>query len=81
MRHTIYFLIAPKIDLVTRLGEMAFYSFSEFAQPIIWSGFEPDKSSLQSADLDTLAKILFLDVLLREWQPNLALQAYFLTYV
>lgn len=66
MRHTVYFLISSKPELVLRLQASANGNLSDLLQPIMWSGSEFDKTSLQHADLDLLVKIFFLDTLHRE---------------
>lgn len=66
MKHTVYFLISPKLELVARLQASAGGGFSDLMQPIIWSGSEFDKTSLEHADLDMLTKLFFLDTLKRE---------------
>lgn len=66
MKHTVYFLITPKPELVSRFQCLAGEDFCDLLQPIMWSGSEFDKTSLQHADLDVLVKIFFLDMLHRE---------------
>lgn len=66
MKHTVYFLISPNSELVSRLRSLAGTDLSDLFQPIMWSGSEFDKTRLQHTDLDVLIKIFFLDTLLRE---------------
>lgn len=66
MKHTVYFLFSPRLELVSRLQALASGDTFDLLQPIMWSGSEFDKTSLQHADLDMLAKIFFLDTLHRE---------------
>lgn len=66
MRHAVYFLISPRPELFLRLQALAGGDISDLLSPIIWSGSEFDKTSLQHEDLDLMAKIFFLDTLHRE---------------
>lgn len=65
MKHTNYFLISPKTELISRLQERA-SPLADLAQPVMWSGAEYDKSRLEPASADLLIKLLFLDTLIRE---------------
>lgn len=66
MKHTSYFLITPKAELISRLQETSDSGLVDLMEPVMWSGAEHDKSRLQHSDVELLAKILFLDTLLRE---------------
>jgi hypothetical protein len=45
-------------------------AFSIFLSPVLWTADEYDKGTLSNRDLDKLVKILFLDVLFREYQED-----------
>lgn len=66
MRHTSYFLIAPKSSLTQRLEHNHAPNLLDLNLPVVWSGEESDKSILSPNDYDSMVKILFLDVLNRE---------------
>lgn len=71
MKFTQHFLITPSVDLIDRLSKNSISeAFSIFLSPVLWTADEYDKGTLSNRDLDKLVKILFLDVLFREYQED-----------
>lgn len=71
MKFTQHFLITPSVDLIDRLSKNSISeAFSIFLSPVLWTADEYDKGTLSHRDLDKLVKILFLDVLFREYQED-----------
>ena len=67
MKLTQYFLIAPLPQVTERLKSNSVSpEFESIARPVLWSAGEHDKGTLSHTDLDSLVKLLFLDVLQRE---------------
>lgn len=66
MQHTSYFLISPTADLARRITESGASELADLAGPMLWSANEPDRGMLTPAELELLAKLLFVDALRRE---------------
>lgn len=59
MRATVYYLIAPKRELLEKAMGGKVSGLSEFVLPIIWTGEEADKGDLRGSELELLTKILY----------------------
>jgi hypothetical protein len=66
MQHTSYFLISPTAELARRITEASAPELADLAAPMLWSANEPDRGMLTPAELELLAKLLFVDALRRE---------------
>lgn len=66
MQHTSYFLITPAADLARLITEAGAPELADLAEPMLWSANEPDRGMLTPAEMELLAKLLFVDALRRE---------------
>lgn len=66
MQHTSYFLISPTAHLARRIADAGAPELADLAEPLLWSANEPDRGMLSPAEMELLAKLLFVDALRRE---------------
>src|SRR6185312_5109577 len=75
--HKIFFLIMPEPGFVERIERSGSELLLDLARPTLWSGDESDRSVLQRSDMDTLVKLLFADLVIRERSGDVAFKDLF----
>ncbi len=66
MLHPVHYLISPKTGLIGVLTQANDEGLNDFVEPLLWTATEPDRTSFSRSDGDALAKILFVDRVIRE---------------
>ncbi|MBB4865766.1 hypothetical protein HNP46_004667 [Pseudomonas nitritireducens] len=68
MQRTVHFLISPNACFAERVRKTGSSELIHLAEPTLWSGQEGDVAPMQTAAMDAVVKLLFVEMTKRERQ-------------